>query len=184
MAAPTTYPIKTISKLLMLTDRRVQQLVQEGHLPKGERGNYELVPVVQGYIKYLRDRAIGADVGEDGDDKARLLKAKADIAQYEAERLSGQSLAREDVDAAVVSAFARVRARMVGLPSKIAPMVAAEDNPAEIEGTIRKAVYDALRELSETSIADLRGDDSGMVEDTGPATGPDGEPVGGLAQET
>jgi len=166
MANPTSYPLKTISKLLMLTDRRVQQLAAEGHIPKGERGQYELVPVVQGYIKYLRDRAINGDVGEDGDDRARLMKAKADIAQFEAERLSGQMLLREDVDAAVTGAFARVRARMIGIPSKVAPLVAAEENPAEVEGTIRRAVYDALNELADTSIADICGDHVNLVEDT------------------
>lgn len=42
-AAPT-YPVATIAKLLLLSDRRVQQLTKEGVIPKEERGRYELAP--------------------------------------------------------------------------------------------------------------------------------------------
>ncbi len=45
----TTHPVETIAKLLILTERRVQQLAREGILPKAEHGRYELVPVVQAY---------------------------------------------------------------------------------------------------------------------------------------
>ncbi len=66
MAADATYPVETIAELLNLTPRRVYQLTKEGIIPKASRGRYELVPAVRGYIKYLRDRAINADV-KDGD---------------------------------------------------------------------------------------------------------------------
>ena len=64
----TTYPIATIAMLLMCTPRWVQHLSREGVIPKAERGHYELVPAVQGYIKYLRDRTIGADLPDGGGD--------------------------------------------------------------------------------------------------------------------
>ena len=57
-----TFPLDTISKLLDLTPQRVTQLVNEGVIPRKERGRYELVPVVRGYIKYLRERGLRADV--------------------------------------------------------------------------------------------------------------------------
>ena len=58
--AAQTYPIAVISKLLDLSPRRVYQLANEGVIPRAEKGRYELVPAVRGYIRYLRDRAIGA----------------------------------------------------------------------------------------------------------------------------
>jgi len=66
MAAEATYPVEIVAELLDLTPRRVYQLTTAGIIPKASRGRYELVPVVRGYIKYLRDRAINADV-KDGD---------------------------------------------------------------------------------------------------------------------
>jgi hypothetical protein len=69
-----------IAGLLMLTGRRVQQLTSERVLPKAERGQYELVPVVQAYVRYLRERSVSGDL--DGDDadigklEARMIKAR------------------------------------------------------------------------------------------------------------
>ena len=67
-----TYPVSTIAKLLILTERQVQSLAKQGVLPKTERARYELVPVVQAYIRYLRERAMGGAVGGTEDDRIRL----------------------------------------------------------------------------------------------------------------
>ena len=58
-----TYPVATIAKLLLLTERRVQQLTREGVLPRADRGRYELAPVVQAYVRYLRDRMLPSEAG-------------------------------------------------------------------------------------------------------------------------
>lgn len=44
------------AKLVMLEERRIQQLAVEGWIQKSERGRYLTVSVVQGYIRYLRDQ--------------------------------------------------------------------------------------------------------------------------------
>lgn len=61
MSATPTYPVATIADLLMVSERRVQQLAKEGVIPKAERGRYELVPTVQGYIRYLQERSVHSD---------------------------------------------------------------------------------------------------------------------------
>ena len=67
--AQATYSLDVIAKLLDISPRRVQQLSSDGVIPRASRGKYELVPAVQGYIRFLRGRAINADVndGEEGD---------------------------------------------------------------------------------------------------------------------
>lgn len=47
--------LKVISRLLMITGRRVQQLASQEWIPKEGRGKYPLVGAVQGYIKFLQD---------------------------------------------------------------------------------------------------------------------------------
>ena len=128
MAMSTTiYPIATIAKLLMCTPRWVQHLSRDGTIPKAERGHYELVPAVQGYVKYLRDRAIGADLPDgDGDHKTRLLKARADIAEYEAERMAGELAPVEEIEKAWTDMVSRFRQRSLSVAPKAAPMVAVE----------------------------------------------------------
>ena len=68
----TTYSTTTIAKLLKLSERRVQQLTKDGIIPKVDRGKYELVPAVHGYIDYLRHQ-MSAEVSTDD-----IIKIKTD----------------------------------------------------------------------------------------------------------
>jgi hypothetical protein len=47
------YKVAVIARFLNLTERRVQQLARDGIIPKPEKGKYDLVGCVQGYIGYL-----------------------------------------------------------------------------------------------------------------------------------
>ena len=81
-----------MAKLLLMTERNVSGLAQRGVIPKSERGRYELVPVVQAYIRYLRDRTIGGDMTGDenlANAKGRMVKARARMAEAEADLLDG-----------------------------------------------------------------------------------------------
>ncbi len=140
MAAEATYPVDTIAELLDLTPRRVYQLTNEGIIPKASRGRYELVPAIRGYIKYLRDRAINADVKDgDADHRKRLTKARADIAEMEAERLVGELVPVDRAEKVWTDAVANFRQRTLAVAHKAAPMVAVEEDidqcQAELTGT-------------------------------------------------
>lgn len=153
MSSSPTYPAKTIAKLLMLTERRVQQLSKDGVIPRAERGRYELASAVQGYVRYLRDRAIGGDtVGGEADDKARLTKARADIAQFEAQRLNGELVESDEVEKAWADIVARFRARCLSIASKAAPMVAVEDTVDACSEIIETFVHEALAEIAATEV--------------------------------
>lgn len=147
-----TFPIGTIAKLLMLTDRRVQQLVTEGVLPKAERGRYELVPVVQGYIRYLRDRAIPGDAADAGgpggiaSDKGRLVKAEADIAEMKAAQMRGDLISVQAFTPEIERAVAAARARLLSVPSKLAPVL-RPDRPEMARGLLERAMLEVLAEL-------------------------------------
>ncbi len=129
MAAEATYPVEIVAELLDLTPRRVYQLTTEGIIPKASRGRYELVPVVRGYIKYLRDRAINADVKDGGaDHRKRLTKARADIAEMEAERLAGELVPVDRAEQVWTDAVANFRQRTLAVAHKVAPMVTVEED--------------------------------------------------------
>jgi hypothetical protein len=55
--ATNAQPIGVIARLLDLSERRVQQPSGEGVIPKAERGHYDLVGAVRGYLVYLRNLA-------------------------------------------------------------------------------------------------------------------------------
>ena len=168
----------------------VSEMVRKGVVPSTGRGKLDLDAARIAYCAHLREQAagrLGSDANGDALDltaeRARKEKEQADQLAMKNAQMRGELLVREDVDAAVTSAFARVKARMTNVPSKVAPMMMGLETPAEAEALVRKAVYEALRELSETTVADLCGDHDGVVEDPDAAAGPDGEPMGGHAAE-
>ena len=80
-----TQPIGVIARLLDLSERRVQQLSREGVIPKAERGQYDLVGSVRGYVRYLRDQAVRAQAGapDYAAERARFIEACATAAAHD-----------------------------------------------------------------------------------------------------
>ena len=141
MPDPATYPLSTICKLLDLSERRIQQLAREGVIPKSERGRYELVPAVQGYIHYLRDRSL--DVGVVSIDIARQRKTAA-----EAEMARAEVVCIEDVAKQWDQILSGVRTRMLALPTKLAAIATAETDQKIVKELITDGIHTALGELA------------------------------------
>jgi len=115
-AESPTYPLKTIAKLLKLTERRVQQLAKSGIIPRAAHGRYDLVASVQGYIHYLQERAAGpATVAGAIDyhvEKARKTRAEADIAEMDAAKRKGEAIDAAEVKRAWMLILGEVRANL------------------------------------------------------------------------
>ena len=150
-AGSPTYPVTTISKLLLLTDRRVQQLVKDGVIPKTEHGRYELAPAVQGYIRYLQDRTVGnaAAPADYHLEKSRLTRLQADKAEMEVMELSGDLVRVDDVIKEFQLQLMDMKGKLLSIPSKLATLVAEIDTPAEAEDVINTYIRETLQELSE-----------------------------------
>jgi len=98
------------------------------------------------------------------DENRRLARERAGKAEMDNAVRRGELVEKANVDAAVIGAFTRVRARLLALPSKAAPIVTQTDEPAEAEAVLRQHVTDALRELSETDVSTLGDPDRELVE--------------------
>ncbi len=48
------YKVAIIARFLNLTERRVQQRARDGIIPKAEKGKYDLVQCVHGYVRFLQ----------------------------------------------------------------------------------------------------------------------------------
>jgi len=149
--ASPSYPVGTIAKLFMVSDRRVQQLVKMGIVPKNDHGRYELVPAVQGYVRYLQERAQGRPGAPEDyhQEKSRLVKLQADKAQLEVEELAGTLVRADDVKREWEEMLGDMKGRLLGLPSKAAPIVAPQTHPGEVLGVLEDLVNEALQELYE-----------------------------------
>ena len=168
--ADNTQPISVIARLLDLSERRVRQLSTEGVIPRAARGRYELVGAVRGYIGFLRDLALKDEVSpaDYGIARARLVKAKADLAEMEASQMRGDLLPAADVTAAWTEIVALMRSRLLVLPDKIAPVVHETTNIAQAKDVIKNAVYEVLSEIAATNVeVTPRPDRDAGVEESG-----------------
>lgn len=189
-----------LGEWLGLSDRSVRDLAEEGFAVRVARGRYDLRASIRAYVEHLREVAAGR-ASADGakgldlvEQRARLAKEQADGQAMKNARDRGLLLPRDEVNAAVQSAFARVRARLLAIPAKAAPLVFGARAAVEIKDKLTDLVHEALAELAGTKVvaepgqsdADLLAGDggadgrgsAGVVAGPDAAAETDGEPVG------
>lgn len=153
MPAPVTQPVTAIAKLLMMTPRRVQQLTADGVIPKTDRGRYEVVGAVQGYIKYLQDRAItgGGDI-DYASEKSRLTRAQADLAEIDVARARGDVIGAEQLTRNLTNLFTEIRTNLRNVPGRVASSVLGLTNERELKKILLAEIDQALTSLSEMEL--------------------------------
>jgi phage terminase Nu1 subunit (DNA packaging protein) len=171
--------VDQIAKVLLIDPRRVQQLTKEGWIPKAERGQYDLLPSVQGYIRSLQhsvqrrgpqELARELDEAELAIKKARQEKLELDNAQARGELLP------RDVEAGWMAILAIIKNQLLNLPSAMAPLVVDLMTVAEVEASLKTRIYDTLNELS--SIHPVVTEPETGAGQPGPTPNPDRESMG------
>lgn len=153
MSSPTQ-PLSVIAKLLDLSERRVQQLSREGVIPKATRGQYELIGSVRGYVRYLRDQAIKAQAGapDYAEERARFIRARADLAEMEAQEKRGCVIAAGDVEDAWIAVLTLLKTRLLALPDQLAPLAFDQPTVGDTRNLIRRSMREVLDDLAEPDI--------------------------------
>lgn len=162
-AGNPTYPVGTIAKLLRMTDRRVQQLAKEGVIPKAERGRYDLVPSVQGYIKYLQERAVDAG-GSDGainyqNEKARRMRADADLKEMAVQQLRGSLIDADEAAAVTALLMSELKTKLLNnAPVRIAAAGKSTKTEAALKRIIKAELSEIMAGLSQIDTTVLMGE--------------------------
>ena len=152
----TSFNIEAISKLLKLSERRIQQLAKDNIIPKAERGKYDLVSSVHGYIDFLKAKAGGDFTAEEVlKNKNKLLKAKAEIAEIEKMKATGELIPKQEVKNTWLELINKVKQKLLTIPNKVAPIIVSIKNTNEIKLILQDKLYEALYEISsdERSVA-------------------------------
>jgi phage terminase Nu1 subunit (DNA packaging protein) len=172
--------LRDMQLLLGVSQSEVKRLVDEGIIKKDSRGNYDLLYSLKGYIGHLQVRAgsrsgVSADYGEE---RARLTKAQADKAEMEASVLAGKLVDVDQLISQWEMMLTAVKTKMLAIPSKLAPVIADEDEPGIIQNVIDDYVREALEELA--SYGTSSGEEDTDERDGGveTATQADSKPVG------
>lgn len=142
-----------IARIFEDTESYIHKLVKEG-MPQAARGKYELGECMLWYIKYLkmklksRRRVIGDDDGTtERAARLRLVRAEADLRELELARERGQFAAVVDFEKLVTEMVVMTKARILAVPSRIAPQLVGEDRLA-IENRLEKELKTTLSTLS------------------------------------
>jgi len=145
----TSFNITAIAKLLKLTERRVQQLAKDDIIPKAERGKYDLISSVHGYIDFLKAKAGGDFTAEDViKNKNKLMKAKAEIAEIERMKATGELIPKQEVKNTWLELINKVKQKLLTIPNKVAPVIVTVKNINEIKLILQDKLYEALYEIS------------------------------------
>ena len=112
---------------------------------EGRTDYWESTTALAAVYEVERERASELDLGQERAALARVQRQKLEL---EAAARAGELVELAAVGEAWSSQIHACRARLLGLPSKLAPVLAHATHEAEIAERIRREVHDALRELA------------------------------------
>lgn len=154
----------TLGKILNLSERRIRQLAEVGVVEKVKRGQYKLIDNIQRYIMYIKTNDEASDIESDNKldldrEKALYERVKRKQAELKLAAMKGTMHESKDVERVMSDMLANFRSKVLGIASKVAPMLVARDNITEIQNLIQKECFEALSELSEYNPADFYSED-------------------------
>lgn len=136
--------------------------------------------------RYRMARVVAHLMGQRGEaldlnaERARLAKEQADKIERENALARGELVVIGAVEKWAEGLFHEVKAKFLGMPRALAPLLAAYTDPRQVEEKLEDAIHESLRALS-------AGDASAVIgagaEGADAATEADGEPVGGPPSE-
>ena len=170
----TSFNIQAIAKLLKLSERRIQQLAKEGVIPKAERGKYDLIGSVQGYIDYLKAKVGGDFTAEEVlKNKNKLLKAKAELAEIEKMKATSELIPQEEVKSSWLELVHKLKQKLLSIPNKVSPILVNIKNTNEIKLILQDKIYEALYEIASDDRSVAKDNESNKT-----ATKSNNKPVG------
>jgi len=128
-----------------MSARRLRQLEQEGAGPPREAGAY---PPRQFGRWLLARNAVAAGRLDANQEKARLDAARASLAELELAARRGELVEVTAVTALWVDEVARLRSRLLHLPSRVAPTLVGVEDLRVAEHALRDALIETLGAIS------------------------------------
>jgi phage terminase Nu1 subunit (DNA packaging protein) len=146
------------AELAGITDRRLRQLeadTENPDPPPREAAGYPL----RAFGTWLRRRALaevvqtpeGESLSLDAQ-RARLARAQADLTELRAAEFARELVRVADVETEWGRMLGALRSRLLSLPTRVAPDVAVESDPAVCATIVQDVVIEALGELSGSGV--------------------------------
>jgi DNA-binding transcriptional MerR regulator len=141
-----------LADFLGLTTRTIRDLEKKEVLSKNNRGTYDFRQSVLAYFNY-KLKAIDDVTSLDARAAdARNKHFQAKLREIELEEKQGELIRRGDVLRLLESAFGSIRSNLLGLGSKLAPVLQAQPSAAVIKDRIDTEIREALEALTKIKL--------------------------------
>lgn len=151
-SASNYHIVKTdiICEILGFTPRRIQQLAKENALVRVAHGQYDLPASIQKYIEYITEvDTLGDGELDKTQEEAKWVVAKRKKTELELQIMKGELHRSEDVQLVMSDMLGNFRAKLLAIPSKIAPQLLGKTEIMTVKEILKEAVYEAMDELSD-----------------------------------
>jgi phage terminase Nu1 subunit (DNA packaging protein) len=141
-----------LASFLNLSPGRIRQMEHERSIPpeaRIARGQYDLQIAVLGVLRHKERQLVEVRAGilDGGLERARLVRAQADLAEKELAIKSGKLVDAEKVGDVCDQFVAAVATRIFAVPDKIAQHIVAIRIPMDAANLLRKELEEALASL-------------------------------------
>lgn len=165
-----TVSSKVLEDLFGVSDRTIRYLADEGIVERVSHGKYRFVNSVKSYITALKVASKEQTAEFEGEEidlfteKAVHERYKRQITEIKLQLIQGKVHKAEDIEAVMTDMLLRFKAKLEGIPSKLAPKLENESK-VNIQRILTEEISDALMELSEYSPAMFYSDEHIDIKD-------------------
>lgn len=150
-----TATVGEIAEALGISVRRVNQLADEGTLPREARGVYHLEACLRAYVRFLQ-KALQGRSTLDADGEARslqaertgLVKAQREREELELRKALGQTMTVADHEAVVSDMALEVKARVMAIGPRVAPQLVGQESRLQVQAILERAHKEALADIA------------------------------------
>jgi len=163
--------IEELAKLVDVTERRIQQIEQEGVIKSEPKKNnkdkreYDFAKSIVALVRYFRKKADSRRSGDSEDmeaEKLRHLIVKREKEELLLEELKNDLHRTADIERVVGAALTRLRINLLAVPMGVAPLVREKTNVNEIAELINERICRALNEIATVDIDKLLDEEDGV----------------------
>lgn len=161
-----------LADMLGIKQTTVRHLASSGVMPRVTNGRYKMRDCVHNYVMQLRIQSKNPESGSNGekpelrDMQARHEAIKMQMSDMQLKLMQGKLHKSEDVEKVMTNMLASMRAKLLAMPSRIAPSIADVSDPAEVVTILKDVIYDVLHELADYTPEMFYGEDL-MLDDDG-----------------
>ena len=131
-----------------MSARNVQLLEKEGVAVRVGHGKYDLGSSLRNFVAHIEAEASPQEDAEFEIQRTRVYRARAEILEAQSQAIRGELHDGGCIMEVMGDALSNLRAKMLAIPSRLAPILADESDPNRCAEIIRDAIHEALAECS------------------------------------